>query len=78
MTWDSTNDDAVDIQAVTATGCALGDIILGISVDKDIVDAAITGHVTAANVITLVCVNEGGSTFNPGATTVRILVADCT
>lgn len=78
VTWDSTADGAADIQAVTATGCSLGDIILGISVDEDVVDSAITGHVTAADVITLVCVNEGGSTFNPGATNVKVLVADVT
>jgi len=78
VTWDSTADGAADIQAVTATGVDLGDIILGISVDEDVVDAAITGHVTAADTVTLVVVNEGGSTFNPGATNVKVLVADVT
>jgi len=82
VTWDSTagttGTPAVDIQSVTATGVALGDIVLGISVDEDTVDCTITGTVTAANTVVLVANNNGNTTFNPGATNVKVLVADVT
>ncbi len=82
VTWDSTTGTtgtpAVDLQSITSPGVALGDIVLGVSVDEDIVDATITGYVSAADTIILVANNNGGTTFNPGLTNVRVLIADCT
>ena len=79
ITWDSTADGAADIQNKTdATGVALGDIVLGVSLDEDNVDALIFANVTAANTISFVCYNEGGTLFNPGATNVKCLIADVT
>jgi hypothetical protein len=83
------DQDAVSATAigefdVTATGVALGDIVLGISVDVDLDDATdqahLTAHVSAADTITVqLCADDGAFAADKLNTkTIKILVGRAT
>ncbi len=59
---------------VTVPGVALGDIVMGIAVGVDTVDAAIAGAVTAANTVTLTLLNNTAGAVDLASTTCRFLV----
>ena len=59
---------------VTVPGVALGDIVLGVSLGVDTVDAAVFGAVTAADTVTVTLLNNTAGAVNLASTTVRILV----
>jgi predicted RNA methylase len=72
-------DGAGATGSITVTGAALGDIVLGVSADEDLVDMVVTAYVQAANTVEFRVQNESGSTVNLATTTVwRALVADVT
>jgi len=60
---------------VTVPGVALGDMVLGVSLGVDTVDAVVTGAVTAADTVTVTLLNNTAGAVNLASTTVRILVA---
>ena len=59
---------------ITVPGVALGDIVMGISVGVDTVDAVIGGAVTAANIVTLTLLNNSAGAIDLASTTGRFLV----
>ena len=59
---------------VTVPGVALGDMLLGVSVGVDTVDAVIYGAVTAANTLTLTLLNNTAGAVDLASTTCRFLV----
>lgn len=59
---------------IAVPGVAMGDIVLGISVGVDTVDAVIGGAVTAANVVTLTLLNNSAGAIDLASTTGRFLV----
>ena len=59
---------------VTVPGVAMGDIVMGVSVGVDTVDAVIGGAVTAANVVTLTLLNNSAGAIDLAATTGKLLV----
>lgn len=59
---------------LTVPGVALGDIVMGIAVGVDTVDAVIGGAVTAANTVTLTLLNNSAGAINLASTTCRFLV----
>lgn len=60
---------------ITVPGVALGDIVMGIAVGVDTVDAVIGGAVTAANVVTLTLLNNSAGAIDLASTTGRFVVA---
>ena len=60
---------------VTVPGVALGDIVMGISVGVDTVDAVIGGAVTAANTVTLTLLNNTAGGVDLASTTAKFVVA---
>lgn len=59
---------------VTVPGVALGDVVGGIAVGVDTVDAVIGGAVTAANTVTLTLLNNTAGAVNLASTTGRFWV----
>lgn len=59
---------------ITVPGVALGDIVMGVSVGVDTVDAVIGGAVTAANTVTLTLLNNSAGAIDLASTTGRFLV----
>ena len=59
---------------ITVPGVALGDIVMGVSVGVDTVDAVIGGAVTAANIVTLTLLNNSAGAIDLASTTGRFLV----
>lgn len=59
---------------VTVPNVALGDIVLGVSVGVDTVDAVIGGAVTAANVVTLTLLNNSAGAIDLASTTAKFAV----
>ena len=65
---------------VTATGLALGDMVLGVSVTKDLDDgtdqAGLSAHVSAANTITVQLAADDGAfaADDLNSTTIKILI----
>lgn len=60
---------------ITVPGVALGDVVMGISVGVDTVDAVIGGAVTAANTVTLTLLNNTAGAVNLASTTCKFVVA---
>lgn len=60
---------------VAVPGVALGDIVMGISVGVDTVDAVIGGAVTAAGVVTLTLLNNSAGAIDLASTTGKFVVA---
>ena len=59
---------------ITVPGVALGDMVLGIALGVDTVDAGIVGAVTAANTVTLTLLNNTAGAVDLASTTCRFLV----
>ena len=59
---------------VAVPGVALGDIVIGVAVGVDTVDAVIGGAVTAANVVTLTLLNNSAGAINLASTTGKFVV----
>lgn len=59
---------------ITVPGVALGDIVFGISVGVDTVDAVIGGAVTAANTVTLTLLNNTAGAVDLASTTCKFFV----
>ena len=59
----------------TVPGVALGDMVLGVSLGVDTVDAVVVGHVTAANTVTLTLLNNTAGAVNLASTTIKFVVA---
>ena len=59
---------------VTVPNVALGDIVLGVSVGVDTVDAVVAGAVTAANTVTLTLLNNTTGAVDLASTTVKFAV----
>lgn len=59
---------------LTVPGVALGDVVFGISVGVDTVDAVIGGAVTAANTVTLTLLNNSAGAIDLASTTGKFIV----
>lgn len=59
---------------LTVPGVALGDIVMGISVGVDTVDAVIGGAVTAANIVTLTLMNNSAGAIDLASTAGKFIV----
>jgi hypothetical protein len=59
---------------VTVPDVALGDMVMGISVGVDTVDAVIGGAVTAANTVTLTLLNNTTGAVDLASTTCKFIV----
>lgn len=59
---------------ITVPGVALGDIVMGISVGVDTVDAVIGGAVTAADTVTLTLLNNSAGAIDLASTTCKFIV----
>lgn len=59
---------------VTVPNVALGDIVMGISVGVDTVDAVIGGAVTAADTVTLTLLNNSAGAIDLASTTCKFVV----
>lgn len=60
---------------VTVPGVALGDMVLGVSMGVDTVDAVVWGAVTAANTVTLTLMNNSAGAVDLASTTAKFVVA---
>ena len=59
---------------VTVPGVALGDIVMGIAVGVDTIDAVIGGAVTTTDVVTLTLLNNSAGAIDLAATTGKFIV----
>lgn len=59
---------------VTVPNVALGDIVMGVSVGVDTVDAVVQGAVTAAGVVTLTLLNNTVGAVDLASTTCKFMV----
>jgi len=59
---------------ITVPGVALGDIVMGVSVGVDTIDAVIGGSVTTANTVTLTLLNNSAGAINLASTTCKFVV----
>lgn len=59
---------------ITVPGVALGDIVMGIAVGVDTIDAVIGGAVTAADTVTLTLLNNTAGAVDLASTTCKFLV----
>ncbi len=59
---------------ITVPGVALGDVVMGIAVGVDTVDAVIGGAVTAANTVTLTLLNNSAGAIDLASTTCKFMV----
>jgi hypothetical protein len=59
---------------ITVPGVELGDMVMGISLGVDTVDAVIGGAVTAANTVTLTLLNNSAGAIDLASTTCKFIV----
>lgn len=59
---------------VTVPNVAIGDIVMGVSMGVDTVDAVVAGAVTAANVVTLTLMNNTAGAVDLASTTCKFVV----
>jgi len=59
---------------VTVPNVALGDIVMGVSMGVDTVDAVVAGAVTAANTVTLTLLNNTTGAVDLASTTCKFIV----
>lgn len=59
---------------LTVPGVALGDMVIGLSMGVDTVDAAVVGAVTAANTVTVTLLNNTAGAVDLASTTCKFLV----
>jgi hypothetical protein len=67
-------DAAGATSAITVTGVALGDIVIGLSFGVDLQGMVVTAYVSAANTVSVRVQNEAASTIDLASTTIQILV----
>jgi len=67
-------DGVGETETVAVPGVALGDIVLGVSINVDLVDMTLTGYVQAANAVELRLQNESGAAPDLASATIKILV----
>jgi hypothetical protein len=58
---------------VTVPGVALGDVVIGVSLGVDTVDAVVQAAVTAADTVTVTLLNNTAGAVDLASTTVRIV-----
>jgi len=75
-TWDAASiaDGANEAKEITVTDVALGDIVIGVSMDLDVEDLQLTADVTATDTVTAVLSNTTGSAVDLDSATVRVVV----
>lgn len=71
---DNKADGAGDIDTIAATGVALGDVVLGVSLGVDQAGLIVHAYVSAANVISVVIQNESGGAVNLASTTIKVVL----
>lgn len=59
---------------ITVPNVALGDMVMGIALGVDTVDAVIGGAVTAANTVTLTLLNNSAGAIDLASTTCKFIV----
>ena len=59
---------------VTVPNVALGDVLLGVSLGLDTVDAVVYGAVTAANTVTLTLLNNTAGAVDLASTTCKFII----
>lgn len=59
---------------VTVPNVALGDVVVGVAMGVDTVDAVVQGAVTAANVVTLTLLNNTAGAVDLASTTCKFIV----
>lgn len=59
---------------VTVPNVALGDVVVGVAMGVDTVDAVVQGAVTAANVVTLTLLNNTAGAVDLVSTTCKFIV----
>lgn len=59
---------------ITVPNVALGDMLMGVSLGVDTVDAVIYGAVTAANTVTLTLLNNSAGAVDLASTTCKFIV----
>ena len=59
---------------ITVPGVAMGDVVFGVAVGVDTIDAVIGGAVTAANVVTLTLLNNSAGAIDLASTVGRFMV----
>jgi len=59
---------------VTVPGVALGDVVFGVSLGVDTVDAVVAGAVTAADTVTLTLLNNTAGAVDLASTTAKFMV----
>jgi hypothetical protein len=59
---------------ITVPGVALGDMVVGVAVGVDTIDAVIGGAVTAANTVTLTLMNNSAGAVDLASTTCKFIV----
>ena len=59
---------------VTVPNVAIGDIVIGVSMGVDTVDAVVSGAVTVANVVTLTLLNNSAGAIDLASTTCKLIV----
>lgn len=60
---------------VTVPNVRIGDIVLGVTMGVDTVDAVVAGAVTASNVVTLTLLNNTAGAVDLASTTCKFVVA---
>lgn len=60
--------------AVTVTGAALGDFVVGVSFSLDLQDIGVTAYVSAADTVEVRFQNEGAATVDLASGTIRVAV----
>ena len=59
---------------VTVPNVAIGDIVMGVAMGVDTIDAVVGGAVTAANVVTLTLLNNTAGAVDLASTTCKFIV----
>lgn len=59
---------------ITVPNVAMGDVVLGISMGVDTIDAVIGGAVTAANIVTVTLLNNSAGAIDLASTTCKFVV----
>lgn len=59
---------------ITVPGVAFGDIVMGVSMGVDTIDAVVAGAVTAADTVTLTLLNNTAGAVDLASTTAKFVV----
>lgn len=70
----ATGSGTFDSNDIAVPGVRLGDVVEGIALGVDTVDAVVVGAVTASDVVTLTLLNNTAGAVNLASTTVKFLV----